>query len=62
MIIVSEPITTGTSSILRADRGTENTIVAFLQPTFRHDGTDHHARNRSFQYGRSSANQANVIA
>ena len=47
----------GVPSIVRADRGTENTTVAFLQPAFCHDGQDHHACSKSFQYGRSSANQ-----
>ena len=49
----------GAPSIVRADRVTENTIVAFLQPTLRHEGTDTGAK--SFQYGQSSANQANKM-
>ena len=52
----------GVPTIIRADRGTENSIVAFLQPAFRHDHTDYHAGERSFQYGRSSANQVSQLA
>ena len=48
---------TGVPSVLRTDRGTENSVAAFLQPAFRHEGTDSHAGEKSFQYGRSSANQ-----
>ena len=50
----------GCPTILRADRGTENSIVAFLQPTFRHAGSDIFTGEKSFQYGRSSANQVCV--
>ena len=43
-------ITTGVPRILRADCGTENTTVAYLQP-FLCSTTD------SFKYGRSTTNQ-----
>ena len=42
---------------MRTDRGTENSIIAFLQPTLRHTHSDTFAREKSFQYGRSTANQ-----
>ena len=48
---------TGCPAIIRADRGTENSIVAFFQPALRHHHLDNLAREKSFQYGRSSANQ-----
>lgn len=47
----------GCPSILRTDRGTENSVVAFLQPTLRHEHHDAFAGDQSFQYGRSTANQ-----
>ena len=45
--------------MISVDRGTENAVVAFLQPTFRHSHTDFYSGERSFQYGRSAANQVN---
>ena len=53
---------TGCPGIIRADRGTENSIVAFLQPALRHHHLDNLAREKSFQYGRSSANQVHVYS
>ena len=50
-------ILSGCPSIMRTDRGTENSIIAFLQPTLRHTHSDAFAREKSFQYGRSTANQ-----
>ena len=47
----------GCPTILRADRGTENSIIAFIQPFFRHGGDDAFAGQKSFMYGRSTANQ-----
>ena len=38
-------------------KGRENSIVVFLQPCLRHEHLDDHAKENSFQYGRSSANQ-----
>ena len=43
--------------ILRADRGTENTNIAFLQPFLRDQGVDSFAKEKSFMYGRSTSNQ-----
>ena len=54
IILTASP---GCPSMLRADRGSENSIVAFLQPCLRHEHLDDHAKENSFQYGRSSANQ-----
>ena len=42
---------------MRADRGTENTNIAFLQPFLRDDGNDNFAKEKSFMYGRSTSNQ-----
>ena len=47
--------------ILRADRGTENSFVAFLQQTFRHKNVDAFVGEKSFQYGRSTANQVSKL-
>jgi len=47
----------GAPTILRADRGTENTNIAFLQPFLRDDGEDSFAKEKSFMYGRSTSNQ-----
>ena len=42
---------------IRGDHGTENGTVAALQNIFRAEGTDNFAGERSFQYGKSIANQ-----
>ena len=42
---------------IRGDHGTENGTVAALQNIFRAEGTDNFAGGRSFQYGKSIANQ-----
>ena len=47
----------GCPRLLRADRGTENALILFIQPTFRHAHQDSMSGIRSFQYGRSTANQ-----
>lgn len=50
----------GTSCIVRADRGTENVNVAAIQRFFRQlpsDGLDEFSGEKSFLYGRSTANQ-----
>ena len=47
----------GTSRIVRADCGTENVVVAGLQRFFCSQATDDFAGNKSFLYGKSSANQ-----
>ena len=46
-------ITVGCPTILRTDRGTENTNIAFLRD--QHD--DPFAKEKSFMYGRSTSNQ-----
>ena len=43
--------------LVRADRGTENSILRDLQMTLRYNHTDDMAGLWSFQYGRSTANQ-----
>ena len=47
----------GTAIRIRGDHGTENGTVAALQNIFRAEGTDNFAGERSFQYGKSIANQ-----
>ena len=50
----------GCPKVLRADRGTENTNVAFLQPFLRDNGGDDFAGEKSFMYGRSTSNQVSI--
>lgn len=47
----------GTSRIIRADRGTENGNVAAIQRFFRRFADDDFQGDKSFMYGRSTANQ-----
>ena len=42
---------------IRGDHGTENGTIAALQNIFRDEGTDSFAGERSFQYGKSIANE-----
>lgn len=48
---------TGCPTIVRADRGTENVHIERLQRYFRRNGTDAFAGEKSFLYGKSTANQ-----
>ena len=48
----------GLPRLLRCDRGTENSKVAFLQPFLRRNGQDASSGIRSFQYGCSVTNLA----
>ena len=50
-------ILTGCPRILRADRGTENSRIAYIQPFLRRNCHDSLAGASSFQYGRSASNQ-----
>ena len=50
-------LTTGTPRVLRADRGTENSIIAFVQPSLRSQHLDDLAKEKSFRYGKSTSNQ-----
>lgn len=43
--------------LLRADRGTENSVISFLQPFFRYNCADNMAGLNSFIYGKSTTNQ-----
>jgi len=45
----------GVPTILRADRGTENINIAFLQPFLRNNGEDSFAKEKSFMYGQSTS-------
>ena len=51
----------GCPKVVRCDRGTENTKVAYLQPFLRRKGRDQHAGIKSFRYGRSVSNQVSGI-
>ena len=42
---------------LRTDPGTENSIVAVVQPAFRHSGNDSFAGLNSHRYGKSPSNK-----
>ena len=44
----------GCPRIVRGDRGTENSRIAYLQPFLRRNGE---GADNSFQYGRSASNQ-----
>lgn len=44
-------------SVIRSDRGTENTIVEILQKALRNYHTDIHAKDKSFIKGKSTANE-----
>ena len=50
----------GCPRIIRADRGTENSTVAFLQPFLRRNGRDRLSKENSFQFGRSATNQVKI--
>ena len=41
---------------MRADRGTENVLVAAVQMAFRDEHGDNFAGNKAFRYGRSTSN------
>ena len=56
MRIITTSYHIGCPRILRTDRGTENTNLAFLQPFLR-DGDDEFAKEKSFMYGRSTSNR-----
>lgn len=47
----------GTARIIRSDRGTENVNVAAMQRFFRRSSSDDFGGEKSFMYGRSTANQ-----
>ena len=47
----------GCPTIVRADRGTENCNVAFLQPFLRTNSHDSFRDEKSFMYGKSTSNQ-----
>ena len=48
----------GCPRILRADRGSENSRIAYLQPFLRRNGS---GADNSFQYGRSASNQVCLL-
>ena len=50
----------GCPRIVRGDRGSENSRVAYLQPFLRRNGSDTHVE-KSFQYGRSASNQVKLV-
>ena len=50
----------GCPKILRTDPGTENSIVAVVQPALRHNGSDNFAGSNSHRYGKSPSNQVHI--
>ena len=54
-------IVIGVPRIVRADCGTENTNVAFIQPFLRHNHGDCFSGALSFRYGSSVTNQVSYI-
>ena len=51
----------GTAKIVRADPGTENVKVEVLQNFFRANGRDSFSGDKSFMYGKSTANQVKIM-
>ena len=47
----------GVPQVMRTDRGTENSIIAFVQPALRCFHQDDLAGEKSFHYGKSTSNQ-----
>jgi hypothetical protein len=47
----------GCPRVLRTDLGTENAVIAYLQPTLRHFHADSLSGINSHRYGKSTANQ-----
>ena len=47
----------GCCRVLRTDLGTENSIVAYLQPLLRHGHSDRFSGGNSHHYGKSTSNQ-----
>ena len=43
-------------SILRSDHGTENTVLAAIHMSLRHDHQDEFKGEKSFRYGSSTTN------
>ena len=43
--------------MLRTDAGTENSLLARIQPMLRHEHTDSFSKDKSHIYGRSTSNQ-----
>ena len=50
----------GCPQVLRTDRGTENSILAMIQPMLRHNHTDLFAQHKSHIYGKSTSNQVSI--
>ncbi len=53
---------TGCPKIIRCDRGTENSVVAYLQPFLRRNCSDIFSGENSFRYGRSTSNQVSICS
>ena len=47
----------GVPRLIRTDCGTDNTVIAVLQPFLRRHGTGEFSGEGSFQYGKSTSNQ-----
>ena len=61
MIVTLSYIPVGMPRVVRADCGTENTNIAFIQPYLRRSHGDCFSGQQSFRYGKSVANQVNII-
>ena len=57
IIIIICVMSLGCPTIMRTDAGTENSILAVVQPMLRHYHSDDFSQERSFLYGRSTSNQ-----
>ena len=51
----------GCPRVLRTDAGTENCILAMIQPMLRHKHIDCFAQEKSHMYGRSTSNQVATV-
>ena len=47
----------GCPKLVRGDKGTENAVIAYLQPFLRRKCSDVFSGEESFRYGRSTGNQ-----
>jgi hypothetical protein len=50
----------GCPRVLRTDLGTENAVIAYLQPTLRHFHADSLSGINSHHYGKSTADQVHM--
>ena len=53
---------TGCPRLLRTDLGTENSMIAIMQPMLRHNSSDSLSGANSHRYGTSTSNQVRHFA